>query len=659
MPRDIPVGNGSLLVNFDATYQLRDLYWPHIGQENHTAGHPCRFGVWVDGMFRWIDDPSWQRSLDYVHCTLVTDVTLEHSDLALRLICQDAVDFHENLYLRKIVVQNGADHPREMRLFFSHDLHIGGHDVGDSAYYESERHAVFHYKGKRWFMVNVARAGADGWQLGVDQWAVGLKETQGREGTWRDAEDGSLSGNAVAQGSVDSTVALHLTVPAQGEAIGWYWIAVGDTFEEVTRINRTVREKGPATFLDRTHDYWMFWAAKEEDLPDLTPEIAHRYRHSLLILRTQIDNDGAVLAANDFDITRFARDTYAYMWPRDGALVSAALIDAGYSEVTRRFFAFCHRVITPEGYLLHRYRPDGALASSWHGWYHDGEKQLPVQEDETALVLWALWRHFERFRDVEFIKPHYRGLVIRAANWMVNYRDAESGLPLPSWDLWEERRGVLAWTIGATWGGLQAAANFAQAFGEHHLASTYRRVADEIRAGVEAHLWSADLGRYVRMINRREDGSWDADPILDASVVGLWLFGMLAPDDPQIVATMQAIRERLWVKTPVGGVARYEKDDYHRVSEDTQNVPGNPWFICTLWLARWHIATAQTLEDLQPALDMLDWAQSHALTSGVMAEQVNPYTNEPLSVSPLTWSHAEFVKAVSEYVGRQTRIGDK
>ena len=51
MPRDIPVGNGSLLVNFDAHYQLRDIYWPYVGQENHTAGAPCRFGVWVDNTF--------------------------------------------------------------------------------------------------------------------------------------------------------------------------------------------------------------------------------------------------------------------------------------------------------------------------------------------------------------------------------------------------------------------------------------------------------------------------------------------------------------------------------------------------------------------------------------------------------------------------------
>ena len=47
MPRDIPVGNGSLLVVFDADYTIRDLYYPRVGKENHALGNPCRFGVWT------------------------------------------------------------------------------------------------------------------------------------------------------------------------------------------------------------------------------------------------------------------------------------------------------------------------------------------------------------------------------------------------------------------------------------------------------------------------------------------------------------------------------------------------------------------------------------------------------------------------------------
>ena len=136
MPRDIPVGNGSLLVNFDQTYQLRDLYWPHVGQEDHSPGHPFRFGVWVGGQFRWIDHPGWQRSLDYAPDTLVTQVSLHHPELGVRVMCNDAVDFHENLYLRRLVVSNDADREREVRFFFCQDFHISGTEVGDSAYYE-------------------------------------------------------------------------------------------------------------------------------------------------------------------------------------------------------------------------------------------------------------------------------------------------------------------------------------------------------------------------------------------------------------------------------------------------------------------------------------------------------------------------------------------
>ncbi len=139
---------------------------------------------------------------------------------------------------------------------------------------------------------------------------------------------------------------------------------------------------------------------------------------------------------------------------------------------------------------------------------------------------------------------------------------------------------------------------------------------------------------------------------------GLWYFGMYAADDPRIIATMQALRERLWCKTPVGGMARYENDYYHQVSQDVQNVPGNPWFVCTLWLAQHAIATAKKDEDLKQAVDLLNWTVSHALSSGILAEQVDPYTHQPLSVSPLTWSHAAVVLTVQEYLAKRAQLAE-
>lgn len=590
MPRDLPLGNGSFLVNFDRLYQVRDIYFPHVGKENHSQGHPFRFGVWVDGLFRWIDDPGWVRDLRYRTDTLITCVSLHHPELEIGIECADAVDMAVNLFVRRFEIHELSGRPREVRLFFHHDFHILENAVGDTAYYEPQRRCLIHYKGKRWFLINGARwnghppgvveddegDGPPGMAVGIDQWATGVKEFLGKEGTWKDAEDGTLQGNPVAQGSVDSTVALHAqTVP------------------------------------------------------------------------------GSPAAANDHDIIRFARDTYSYVWPRDGALAAYALDLSDHFQTTQAFFDFCHRVIAKEGYFLHKYNPDGSLASSWHPWQGKEGKQLPIQEDETGLVLWALWKHMDRFRDVEWIRDKYRGLVARAANWMVSYIDPATGLPRPSYDLWEERYGVHAFTVAAVWAGLVAASRFAYRFNEGHLARKWKGAADGIRAAADRFLYRPELGRFARTVAPRGGGEVDVDPTLDASLYGLWYFGMYPPDDPRIVGTMEEVRKRLWVKTEVGGLARYENDYYQQVTDkDIGSVPGNPWFVCTLWLAQWHIALAKNAEELNPALDLLRWTAARALPSGVLAEQVHPYTNEPLSVSPLTWSHAAFVSAFLEYADK-------
>ena len=99
----------------------------------------------------------------------------------------------------------------------------------------------------------------------------------------------------------------------------------------------------------------------------------------------------------------------------------------------------------------------------------------------------------------------------------------------------------------------------------------------------------------------RQAGDWRADLTVDASLTGLWYLqvdgtGMFSARDPRIVATMQAIRDRLWVTPGVGGITRYEND--HPSGRDVGNPVDGPWFVCTLWLAQWITATAQTLADL-------------------------------------------------------------
>lgn len=654
MPRDIPLGNGKLLINFDRYYRIRDIYFPHVGKENQTVGHPWRFGVWVDGQLAWLG-PDWQITLKYQEGTLVSSVEALHPGLQVRLVCADAVDFNDPVYVRRITVQNLADREREIRLFLHQDFHLYESEVGDTAAFEPKHKTLTHYKMRRYFLTNYMANGV----VGIQHFATGRKEMEGAEGTWRDAEDGKLESHPITQGSVDSTLGIYLKVPSRGSQEAWYWIIAGEDWFSVNSLNKRIEERLPEYYLLRTEKYWRYWLNRNGiNFGDLPPKVVDLYHKSLLVIRTQVDASGAIIAANDSDITTQARDTYSYLWPRDGALVAHALDVAGYPQLTRRFFRLCSQLITPEGYFLHKYNPDGSLASSWHPWIGaDGEPQLPIQEDETALVIWALWQHFERYRDVEYIAPLYAPLVKRAASWMVSYRDPVTGLPKPSYDLWEERRGVLAFTCSTVYAGLMAASNFTEGFGQAGLTDTYRRAAAEVKAGMDRYLYRQELGRFARMVTFTKKGMVEnVDTTLDASLYAVAQFGAYDPSDERVVRTMQAIRDRLWCKTAVGGIARYENDYYHQVSQDLGNVPGNPWFICTMWVAQWLIKKAVKVEDLKEAVPLLEWVADRCLPSGVLAEQVHPYSNEPLSVSPLTWSHATLVQVVLDYLEKKTAL---
>jgi GH15 family glucan-1,4-alpha-glucosidase len=286
----------------------------------------------------------------------------------------------------------------------------------------------------------------------------------------------------------------------------------------------------------------------------------------------------------------------------------------------------------------------------------DGKAVLPIQQDETALVLWALRQHFLIYRDVELIKDLYTPLIIQPARWMLEHRD-HHGLPRPSWDLWEERRGIHTFTVAATIGGLQAAADFARDMGALDHSAEFQEGADRMRGALMRNLWVRDRHRFARMALPMDDGSYRLDMTTDAANYALFAFGALPAEHPAVIAEMQAIRERLWVRTAVGGVARYERDYYQQVERnDTQRVPGNPWAICTLWLAQHTIAAAKTLDDLRPALECLEWCRGRALPSGVLAEQFHPHTGEPISVSPLTWSHATLMTTLMQYLLKHAAI---
>ena len=673
MPRDLPIGNGRLLVNFDSNYCLRDFYYPRVGKENQTLGERSRTGIWADGGFAWFHDGGWTRSLKYQADTLVTQVTLVHHQLQLRLECQDAVDPHLNVLLRHIVVHNLAGHAREIRLFFHYDFHILENVFGDTAYFEPVNSFVIHYKGPRYFLINGRNQSGEG----IFQYCTGIKKHQQFEGTWRDAEDGWLSGNPIAQGSVDSTTSFRdLTPPGEARAFE-HWVCAERGYFDVKELNDTIKKRGVKDMLGATAAYWKEWVHRPapsitismpktefkrlESVKLATDPFALLLRRSLLIVRTQIDDGGAIIAANDGDSVVFNRDTYSYMWPRDGALVAHALDRAGYPELSRKFFVFCQTLMPrpsyyPEGYLLHKFNPDGSFGSSWHPWIRDGKPELPIQEDETALVLWALFEHHKLYHDDDFISSLRDRLIRPAAKFMLKYRDEKTGLPHESYDLWEERYGVLTFTTAAVTAGLSAAAQLLTLPEDRELCLSCKKAALAMKRAMELHLYRPELKRFARMITPKADGGYQVDAVTDASLFAVFQFGVFPADHPMVVSTMRQIEQRLWCKTKVGGLARYENDYYYQVTGKVEEVPGNPWLICTMWLGLWYLAIAKSEPDLVRPREILEWVGRHCLESGCMAEQIHPYSGAPMSVSPLTWSHATYIETVLEYARKLNKF---
>jgi GH15 family glucan-1,4-alpha-glucosidase len=667
MPRSLVLGNGSLLATFDEHLQMRDFYFPYVGEEDHTTyGKMHRVGFLVEGKgFSWLSDGTWDITIGYTDASLLSSSTLVNKQLAIEITCEDFVDPIKNILVRSFQLRTTDGIERKVQCFFHHDFYMYGDKQKDTAFFEPHTKSVIHYRQYRYFLVGGTTSdpvncqssdipdqfhplGRDEKHIdhcGITSFSIGKANYRGLEGTWKDAEDGVLSRFPIEQGSVDSTVEIDCIARPDRGAWVYLWVCAGEKISEVHALQHFLLEETAEQVKQAAKNFWRGWVHAHHQLSDgVAKEIRHMYDRSLLTIRTQTDNHGGILAATDNDIMQFNRDTYTYVWPRDGAFVSMALTRVGQNELPRRFMEFCAKAQTDEGYLLHKYNPDGSAGSSWHPWYRGRQSVLPIQGDETALPLVALHRHFLATKDFEFLHAMYQTFVRNAANFLLEYTEKETGLPLWSYDPWEEHRGIFSYTTATTVAGLRAASEMAGVLGHYRHADRYREAADRMCEALLFHLYDEQTACFMKKIKREGGKTIERDTTPDASIALLWQFGILPPDDPRMVSTMQRLERALTVQTSVGGIARYINDYYQSVTPPTKDIPGNPWIITTLWFTQWRIALAKTSEDLRrPALDLL-WAASKASQSGMLPEQMDPLTGAPLSVAPLTWSHAVYME---------------
>ena len=645
--RSLILGNGSLLVTLGRTGEVRDLYFPHPGLENHIGGRlRHRIGVYTDGACSWLhEDARWDIRVECEDDSLESRITARNPGIEVTLTFRDIVYNESPIFLRQVIVTNLAAREREIKLYFGHEFHISQSDGGDTAYFDPTSHAVIHYKGKRVFLANGTCDGDS-----FSEYAVGFSNFEGKEGTFRDAEDGSLSQNPIEHGFVDSVIGFYAHYGAGDEKTIRYWLAAGDSIVKVLELNAYVTKKTPEHLVKTAGNYWRAWINKYLwSFYRMSPEMIALFKKSLMFVRAHVDDGGGIIASADEDALQYKEDTYAYVWTRDASYAAVALDHAGDTNVAERFFNFCNAVISSGGYFMHKYLPDRSLGSSWHPWIRDNLEQLPIQEDETALVIWALADHYKHSRDLEFIELLYNSLVEKAANFMAAYRDPATGLPKPSYDLWEEKRGVSTFTSASVYGALIAAAEIASILGKEDRERFYRTAADEVRAGILAHLTDTETGDVVKILETIGQKVVPDERMDFSGVYGLFSFGVLPADDPFLEKAFKKALAKLSVG---GGVARYEHDGYYATGS-----ANDPWFITTLWYAEYLTARAKTEDDFAKVRDIFDWVVKHALPSGVLSEQISAVDGTQRSISPLMWSHAAYVNAVLNYLDRLAEVG--
>lgn len=636
--RPLIYGNGSLLVCIDERGIVRDFYYPYMGMENHGAY--MRLGLYdIDTKrFGWFDEwevtqkymdklpgndcrPGEDRIISYDNTSLswvslIGESVFQSHSMGVTATVHEMVHQNRDIFLRTIGVKNISGIPKSFRLFSSQSYHILENSYANTAVRDGPM--MNHYKRDRFFLHSSEPV--------FDQFTTGISEWGDKLGTWKDAEDGVLEGNIVSHGTVDSTVGWTLPRLDTGQCASvHFWVCVGRDFMNAKKAHDWMKAQDIGTIYHTNRKYWRSFCIKAltmralGSINKLPREIQDTFTRSILAMACHIDRGGSIIASCDSQIKQQGADYYTYCWPRDAAWVTIALDKAGYGSLSRNTYDFFKRIIDPKGCFRHKYTPAGDLGSTWH--------PLPmIQIDETAMPLYAIYRHWLENKDIMTISGLYEPLIKPAADFLISFLDPETGLARPSFDLWEERKGVYTYSCSTVYAGLNSAAEIALLLGDDRRAITWRDAAASVKNAVIEKLYDEDLGRFKRGID---------DNTVDASLFAVWYLGIVPPTDTRAVNTMNAIKS--YLTRPNGGIARYNGDMYQGYM--------NSWPLCTLWLAQWYIKIGQ----LDRAFSIIERTARQAVPSGLMPEQVGN-GGEPISVLPLAWSHSTFVLTVIEYL---------
>ncbi len=615
MNREILVGNGRLLAGFDSQYRLREFYFPFDGCKNLIGDSGSHFIFGFEHKFFSTPDASFRVRIKYLKETLCSSVSLANNLLQIVSHCSDAVDIQYPILVRKIKIRNLADFPRTLSIFHHQNFQLGTQEIPPGRYFDETSKSVFHQAGE-------IRVAAGFWNT-FEPVLAGYSFTLPEE-LQETVEIPGLFPGQNGSGASHSFIRAQMRLGGFQEGELYLVIVAASTEEELALCRKTLEKIGPEGIFNRASAYWRLWVSgKNINFGNLPEKVTDLFKRSLLVIRANMNNEGRIFT--DFEINEHEVGVQGTCRALPALLAAHALDLGGYPDPAMQFYRLLEK--------------------------------LDLPDPAPAISLWAMWRHYARYHDVEFFRTLWAGLISPLADTIADQINPSTGLPLPGQNLWQTHDGIDLFAVSAMFGGLISAGYFALCFGDESRATRYETTAKKIKFAVERHFYNQDLGRFVRAVHPGENHTFQADPVLDSSILGITKFCLFDPDDPRIAETVRIISDKLWVKTPVGGLARFEGDFSPSQPEPHSfGMPGIPCFMTTFWLAEYLIARARNQTDLKQVLPIFEWAIANAGGAGLIPEIPTLAGPAGTTIQPSIRSHAEFVIAVIRYLEKLEKM---
>ena len=323
---------------------------------------------------------------------------------------------------------------------------------------------------------------------------------------------------------------------------------------------------------------------------------------------------------------------YRYAWVRDAAFTVYAFLRIGFTEEAERFLHFLEervRELGPEAGLQVLYRVDGGIDIPEEILGHlEGYKgSAPVRAGNDAARQFQLDTVGDLMDAVflydKYCQPISHGLWVamrRLADWLCDrWQQPDEGI-------WEVRggRGQFTFSKLMCWVALDRALRLARSRGFPGKIDRWMKERDAIYDLIMEKGFSHKKNAFVQKL--------DSD-VLDASLLLAPLVKFVAPTEPRMLGTLDAIQRELESDHLV---RRYDP----RVSPDGLEGDEGTFSICTFWLAE-VLARAGRIDEARMTFEKMLGYANHV---GLYAEEIS-LTGEALGNFPQAFTHLGLISA--------------